>query len=203
MKKISPPLIVCILKRVVKNFQMQMISDLAKARQCIQQGQVIVYPTEAVYGLGCDPFNQQAVEKLLALKRRSNANGFIVLISNWSQLMPLIDKVPESRLDAVRASWPGPVTWIFPKATAIPAWVTGQYQSIAIRMSAHPIAQQLCTEGPVISTSANISGHPPAIDLAGVRSQFPVGIDALITGPLGNESSPSCIYDVLSGVRLR
>ena len=70
-------------------------------------------------------------------------------------------------------------------------------------MSAHPIARQLCAAGPVISTSANISGHEPAVDVAGVCAQFPHGIDALLAGDLGGAGQLSAIYDVLDGTCLR
>ena len=182
---------------------MKIISQPDEAQRLLAQGKVIAYPTESVYGLGCDPFNQQAVEKIVALKRRPSSKGFIILIADWSQLTPLINAVPEHRLDAVRATWPGPVTWIFPRAAIIPDWLSGHYNSIAIRMSAHPIARQLCAAGPVISTSANISGHEPAVDVAGVCAQFPHGIDALLAGDLGGAGQLSAIYDVLDGTCLR
>ena len=182
---------------------MKIINQVDEARQFLKQGKIIVYPTEAVYGLGCDPFNQQAVDRLLAVKQRSIEKGFIILIADWSQLFPLISSVSAVHLDAVRATWPGPVTWVFPKATAIPEWMTGHHHSIAIRMSAHPIAQQLCIDGPVISTSANVSGQAAAVDIAGVCTQFPHGIDAFLAGNLGGASQPSAIFDVLSGIRLR
>ncbi len=182
---------------------MKIINEFDKARQLLAEGKIIAYPTEGVYGLGCDPFNQQAVEKLLALKQRPVAKGLIMLISDWSQLTPLISAVPHSALEQVRATWPGPVTWVFPKAANVPEWLSGNYPSIAIRMTSHPIARGLCTDGPLVSTSANISGLAPAIDMAGVCAQFPNGVDALITGSLGGINQPSAIYDVLSGKRLR
>jgi L-threonylcarbamoyladenylate synthase len=182
---------------------MKIINHIDEAQSLLKQGKIIAYPTEAIYGLGCDPFNGEAVKKILALKLRPAHKGLIVLIADWSQLMPLINVIPEHLLDAVRASWPGPVTWLFPKASTVPDWVSGTHNSIAIRMSAHPIAQALCSAGPIISTSANISGHEPARTIAEVQAQFPHGIDVLIEGALGGADQPSAIYDVLSGQRLR
>lgn len=178
-------------------------NKLDEAQTCLCQGKLLAYPTEAVYGLGCDPFNQQAVLALLALKQRSLSKGLILLISNWSQLSPLIAEVPASLLAPVQESWPGPVTWLFPKGACIPEWLCGEHDSIAIRMTAHPIARALCLKAPLISTSANISGHLPARDVAGVCEQFPEGIDVIFDGPVGGASAPSCIYDVRSGERLR
>lgn len=182
---------------------MKIINQISEARERIKQGQLIAYPTEAVYGLGCDAFNQQAVEKLLLLKQRAVSKGLIILIADWSQLEPLISAVPENALAKVQATWPGAVTWIFPKAATIPNWLSGGNNGIAIRMTSHSIARELCREAPLVSTSANISGHTPAIDLAGLYAQFPYGVDAFFDGPLGGNTKPSAIYDVISGACLR
>jgi L-threonylcarbamoyladenylate synthase len=182
---------------------MKTIHDLDEAHLYLREGKIIAYPTEAVFGLGCDPFNPLAVQKLLALKERDVNKGLILIINDWSQLLSLIEKVPEDLLEKVRTTWPGPVTWVFPKAKSVPEWLSGRYPSIAIRMSAHPIAQQLCKEGPLVSTSANRSGLEPAMDEQGLRDQFPTGIDAFIPGALGGALRPSAIFDVLSGQRLR
>lgn len=182
---------------------MNTLTNLDEARQYLAQGKIIAYPTEAVYGLGCDPFNQQAVEKLLVLKQRSVTQGLIILIANWSQLAPLIGQLPNRCLDDVHGTWPGPVTWIFPKSNLIPMWVSGQHESIAIRMSAHPVARSLCANGPIVSTSANLSGQKPATEVSHLEFQFPQGIDALVAGQLGGALQPSVIYDVLTGRKLR
>lgn len=179
------------------------ISKLHTAVQQMQNGKIIAYPTEAVYGIGCDPFNEQAVLKLLALKHRSSSKGLIILIANWSQLTPLIAPIPDGLLSHVQATWPGHVTWIFPKSSLIPSWISGNQPTVAIRMSAHPIARQLCMQGPVVSTSANISGREPARDIMELFNQFPQGIDVLIEGDIGDQQNPSAIYDVLTGERLR
>lgn len=177
--------------------------DLTKARLAIRQGQVIAYPTEAVYGLGCDPFQAEAVERVAALKKRQLTQGMIVLISSWEQLFLLIAPLADRYLDDVRSTWPGPVTWIFPPSAHIPTFVSGQHGSIAIRMTAHPIAKALCEQGPLISTSANLHGQPPARSLAELHRQFPQGIDVVVSGELGGATQPSAIYDVLTGKRLR
>ncbi|HBI22267.1 MAG TPA: threonylcarbamoyl-AMP synthase [Legionella sp.] len=182
---------------------MNILSQVGDARAYLKQGKIIAYPTEAVYGLGCDPFNPTAVEALLALKKRPDGCGFILLIADWSQLAPLVSDVSEEALNAVRATWPGPVTWVFPKAAWIPAWLTGAHDGIAIRMSAHPVAHALCADGPVVSTSANIHCQKPAMDIHGLQLQFPAGLDAVLMGELGGQAKPSAIYDVRSGQSLR
>ncbi len=179
------------------------LDDLQLARQAIAEGQVLAYPTEAVYGLGCDPFQTEAVARVLALKHRQPAQGLIVLISDWAQLFPLIAPIADEVLDRVRQTWPGPVTWLFPKSQQVPQDVCGKHPSIAIRMSAHPIARALCQDSPIISTSANIHGLPPARSLAELSAQFPQGLDGVVAGELGQASKPSAIYDVLTGNQLR
>ncbi|MDP3562685.1 MAG: L-threonylcarbamoyladenylate synthase [Legionellaceae bacterium] len=179
------------------------IDNLDKARESIYQGNILAYPTEAVYGLGCDPFNEQAVLRILSLKHRLVGQGLIVLISQWSQLFPLIGTVTDSAMETIRATWPGPTTWVFPKSTLVPTWVSGHHPSIAIRMTTHPVAAQLCQDGPLVSTSANIHGQEPARSLEELENQFPSGIDAVVLGSLGQAKKPSSIYDALTGEQLR
>ena len=182
---------------------MQYIDQTEQVLACLQAGGIIAYPTEAVYGLGCDPWNESAVSRLLALKQRPVEKGLILLIGNWSQLDALILPIPEDRMQIIRQSWPGPVTWVFPSAPSVPTWVTGIHSSIAVRMTAHPIAHALCLPAPLISTSANVSAHPPARSVAALLEQFPVGIDACVTGALGSEQQPSRMLDALTGMCYR
>ena len=180
---------------------MKCIQTVDEGRVLLNRGEVIAYPTEAVYGLGCDPFNRVAVERLLDLKQRSCDTGLIVLISDWSQLWPLIDDVPEARLEAVKATWPGAVTWVFPKSERVPSWITGTHETIAIRMTAHPIARALCQQGPIISTSANVSGTQPLRDKQIVFDTFP-DVE-ILAGDLGDSLTPTALYHVIDGTRLR
>ncbi len=173
------------------------------ALEAFRLGQVLAYPTEAVYGLGCDPFNQQAVARILSLKGRKVSKGLIVLIAEWPQLFALVGDFPLRKLESVTETWPGPTTWIFPKSASIPPWLCGDNNNIAIRMTAHPVARQLCEIGPVVSTSANPQGQEPARSLSALEQLFPEGLDGVVVGELGKESQPSAIYDVLTGKRLR
>ena len=107
------------------------------AADCIFQGGIIAYPTEAVYGLGCDPLDQQAVLRLLALKQRPIAKGLILVASQMQQIEPFI-QVDSNTLCKIKKTWPGPVTWVIPAQSWVPEWLTGKHQSIAVRISAHP-----------------------------------------------------------------
>lgn len=182
---------------------MQVIESIEKARQLIDGGKVIAYPTEAVYGFGCDPWNEAAVLDLLRLKERPVSKGLILLVANYEQLWPLIDDVPSARLELVKASWPGFVTWVFPKSKLVPDWVSGAHDGIAIRMTAHPIAHKLCEKGPIVSTSANVSGKSTIKCKDDLMRLFPYGVAAMVKGSLGGEVTVSRIYNVLDGIPLR
>ena len=182
---------------------MNSISDIQKAKEILQGGGVVAYPTEAVFGLGCDPFNQTAVEKTLVIKERDAQKGFIILIAEWSQLFPLISPITETQLAAVRATWPGFTTWVFPASPTLPGYVTRGKSTIAIRMTAHPIAKALCADFPITSTSANLSGHPPIRDGEALKLEFGQRVDAVIEGELGPFLSPSTIIDVTTGLKIR
>jgi len=182
---------------------MNALISLDEARRILKNGGVIAYPTEAVYGLGCDAFNESAVYRILSLKNRSVSKGLIILIHDWTQLFSLVAPISVEHMDKVRDTWPGPVTWIFPSSPNIPACLSGEHGSIAIRMSDHPIAQALCIDGPIVSTSANRSGQESLRDHQSVQAQFIDEIDGIVTGNIGLEAKPSIILDVLSGKQFR
>ncbi len=183
---------------------MKMRLSIAEGLECIANGGVIAYPTEAVYGLGCDAWNESAVLKLLTLKQRPIEKGLIVLIHDWDALFPLIGEVSQDCLARVKSTWPGPVTWVFPKSTKVPYYLTGNHPSIAIRMSAHPIARALSKYGPIVSTSANEAGFEPfreadALELAFLER----GLDGIVEGSLGELAQPTTILDVLTQQKWR
>lgn len=173
------------------------------ARKILNEGGVIAYPTEAIYGLGCLPYHQKAVETIFSLKKRDEAKGFILLIADWKQLDDLIAPITPNQLAKIKETWPGFVTWIFPKSKSLPQWLTGSHDGIAIRMTAHPIARILCSEGPIISTSANLSNNQPARTQKEIMELFPTGISAIIEGELGGYQKPSPIFDIQTGLQIR
>jgi len=180
-------------------------NSIKKAVAVLKQGGIIAYPTEGVYGLGCDPFNEQAVLRLLQLKHRSIDKGLILIASHWEQLENLVKPVANKLLTKAQATWPGPVTWVFPANKNVPTWIRGAYDSIAIRITNHPIARALCETygGPIVSTSANIEGQPVTRNSKEVWEQFPQGIDFIVSGKAGDLKSPTMIRDVLTGKVLR
>ncbi|RWR01845.1 tRNA(ANN) t(6)A37 threonylcarbamoyladenosine modification protein [[Pantoea] beijingensis] len=176
---------------------------------CVEQlrkQSVIAYPTEAVFGLGCDPDSETAVLQLLALKQRPVEKGLILIASDYQQLEPYISdrELSVAQRERMFASWPGPVTWVVPATSQTPRWLTGRFDSLAVRVSNHPDVQQLCRAfgKPVVSTSANLSGLEPCRSSEEVRQQF--GADfPVLEGKTGGRLNPSEIRDVISGEQIR
>ena len=173
----------------------------------LQGGGVIAYPTEAVWGLGCDPFDEAAVMRLLALKQRDVAKGLILIAGALDAFEHLLDweALPTDRREAVFATWPGPHTWIVPASGRVPRWITGMHDGVAVRVSAHPIVAALCDAfaGPLVSTSANRAGDPPPRQLGVIEPALLGALDGWIEGDTGALSAPTEIRDARSGAVLR
>lgn len=166
----------------------------------VRAGGVVAYPTEAVYGLGCDPRNERAVRRLLTLKRRPLHKGLILIADDFAQLAPFLQ--PLSSVDHARlaATWPGPHTWLIPARPDAPRWLRGRHDTLAVRVTAHPLAAALCRAcgHALVSTSANFSGRPPARTALAVRRQLGRSIDAVLAGPTGGVEKPTEIRDLRS-----
>lgn len=186
---------------------MAKVLPLAAAIACLHEGGIIAYPTEAVWGLGCDPRQEGAVMRLLQIKRRPVDKGVIVVADTLEVLRPWLDlaALPPERLDVVRASWPGPHTWVLPANAHAPRWITGRHAGIAVRISAHPLVQRLCAawEAPLVSTSANLAGMPPARRREELDPALLAGIDGLVDGDTGGLTQPTQIRVALTGDVLR
>lgn len=177
------------------------------AAELLHAGGVLAYPTEAVFGLGCDPHDRAAFERLFALKQRPPTQGVLLIAAEFAQVERYIElaAVPAEVLRQVRASWPGPHTWIFPRSPDVPAWIAGAHAGIALRVTAHEPAAALCRAygGALVSTSANPHGQPPARLAQTVVDYFGNALDGLLDAPLGGQTSPTMIRDALSGTIIR
>ncbi len=171
----------------------------------MRQGKVIAYPTEAVYGLGCDPLDHHAVTCLLELKERPESAGLILISDEFSRFADFVAPVDDASIQEAMETWPGPVTWLFPKSASCPGWISGDHESVAIRVTDHPVCRQLCEsfDGAIVSTSANRSGESPARDRAQVERAFGDSIAGVVEGALGGLDRPSEIRDVVSGAVVR
>ncbi|MBV6285443.1 L-threonylcarbamoyladenylate synthase [Pseudomonas aegrilactucae] len=175
-----------------------------QAAREIRAGAVLAYPTEAVWGLGCDPWNEEAVDRLLALKSRSVNKGLILIADNIRQFDFLFEDFPELWLDRMASTWPGPNTWLVPHQGMLPAWITGVHDTVALRVSDHPVVRDLCSlVGPLVSTSANPQGRPAARSRLRVEQYFHGQLDVILGGSLGGRRNPSVIRDLASGQVVR
>ena len=184
--------------------------DSASIEDCIaalRKGGVIAYPTEGVWGLGCDPRDEAATLRLLALKQREVGKGLILIAATEAQLAPFVemDALDTGQRDAVRASWPGPNTWIVPASTDAPAWITGDHDGIAVRVSAHPVVVALCEAfgGALVSTSANIATLPSPRTRTELDLRIVAGVDSVAPGETGGLLQATPIRDARDGRNLR
>lgn len=183
------------------------LAEVDAAAALLRAGGVLAYPTEAVFGLGCDPHDQRAFARLFELKQRPSSQGVLLIAANFAQVEPYIDlsAVPASIMQQVQQSWPGPHTWVFPRATNVPTWICGSHSGVALRVTAHAPAAALCQAfgGALVSTSANRHDEPPARAATTVAAYFGDALDGLLDAPLGAQTSPTTIRDALSGALVR
>ena len=178
---------------------------IKRAAAILHQGGIVAYPTEGVWGLGCDPDNVEAVHRLLALKQRPWQKGLILIAASYEQLAPYTAAPPAKVMKRVRASWPGPVTWLLPACESTPPWLCGTHRSLAVRVTAHPVAAALCRRfgGALVSTSANLAGRPAARSRLHVQRYFGTDLDYIVPGALGVQGRATEIRDALNGAVVR
>ena len=205
-----------------------LITDsVVEAARWLQKGQLLAYPTESVWGIGCDPFNQQAVKQLLAIKQRPLEKGMIVITDSVSRLKMLLNSLNEDQRQQVLVSWRNDTdsdvnskqahTWLLPLSenlpVSIPAWIIGAHHSVAVRVIDHPLVQQLCRQvvsvhnpyGFVVSTSCNPSGQPPALTLSQAQAYFSNSNEQVgyLKGETLGYQLPSQISDARTGQVIR
>lgn len=175
------------------------------AADALRAGGVIAYPTEAVWGLGCDPHNRAAVLRLLALKQRDPAKGLILVAADMAQFSPYLKGLSEQQLNQLSQAWPGPYTYIVPNNGFSPPLITGDFNSVALRVSANKQVADLCRAfgGPIVSTSANLAGLPTPKWPWLIQQQLGQSVDFILPGCLGRSAKPSEIRDLISGKIIR
>ncbi len=186
--------------RKLSRFKLQQIHEHLRA------GGLLAYPTEAVYGLGCDPNNEIAVASLLILKSRSPSKGLILIASDLQQLTPFLKPLTTSITEKLDKTWPGPVTWLLPANKTTPKWLTGNHSTLACRVTNHPLVKQLCSayDGALVSTSANRTNRSPCRTTIQVRKQFHYSNNLyIVTGSTGELKQPTQILHASTCARLR
>lgn len=182
------------------------MSDFKDTVDILHRGGVIAYPTEAVYGLGCDPDNETAVLRLLEIKQRPLEKGLILIAAEPAQLETYIEPSVLAQYPDVIASWPGPNTWLLPCKADTPFWLKGIHDTLAVRVTGHALCADLCRAfgKPLVSTSANPNGFDPARTAAEVKGMFSDNqLDLVVEGETGGLATVSSIRDARTGRQIR
>ena len=180
------------------------IGSALNAIDYLRKGKIIGYPTEGVYGLGCDPWNEDSVSRINRIKKRGAGKVYLLVASNINQLTELVDT--DNIAKEVLESWPGHTTWLIPAKKNTPKWLVDKDSGlIAIRVSKHPTIVELCNhfKNPIISTSANISGDENVLSKTTFIHTFSQTVDYFVEGNLGNSDKPSIIRNMITGEKLR
>ncbi len=178
---------------------------IRQAAASLHKGGIVAYPTEAVWGLGCDPENNRAVQNLLALKRRDPSKGLILIAADIAMFAPYLHGLKPALVEQLQNSWPGAITWLIPNNHTASPWISGGRDTLALRVTAHPVAAALSRAfgGPLVSTSANPQGLPPAKSLMKVKAYFGNTLDAYTPGSIGRAAKPSEIRNLVTGDVIR
>ena len=159
-------------------------SQIITAVRLLKQGGLIAFPTETYYGLGVDPFNTEALQRLFKVKQRGADKAVLILVADQSQVKRFADCIPVDFNKLMSAFWPGPLTLVFPARSNVPELLTGGTGTVGIRQSPNPVARQLLQDfsGPITATSANRSGASPATTAAEVEEIFGSEVDLIVDG---------------------
>lgn len=177
---------------------------IGRGARILRRGGVIAYPNESVYGLGCLPDNEQAVERVLRLKGRDRSLGLILIAGEWEQFdgwAVNLSAAPD--FGELRDS--EGITWVMPASSNTPEWITGGRDTVAVRRSLHPLAAalSLALASPLVSTSCNPHGRPPARTEAEAGQYFAGEVDWVLPGECGPLEGPTEIRDAATGAVLR
>ena len=185
----------------------QITEDLEQVSLAIKAGGVVICPTEGVYGLSCDPTCDDAVRRVLALKKRAQSKGLILVGESLEQISPYVNWATVTLQDQVllKLHWPGPVTFILPMSSLCSDLVCGEHHSAALRVTAFSPMREMCHQvgGPLISTSANISGQPSVSEFDELNQELLSQVDVALCLPCGGLREPTAIYDTLKQKLLR
>jgi L-threonylcarbamoyladenylate synthase len=160
----------------------------------LKRGGLIAYPTESCYGLGCDPANRKAVQRILKLKQRPQRKGLILIASHYHQVERYLQPLTPAEQAKLQNDGTQAVTYLLPTLHSTPRWLRGEHDTLAVRLTAHPFAKQLCRSAgsALVSTSANRSGMRPAKTYAECQRMFGKKVWVL-RGRVGKRKQPSTI----------
>lgn len=170
----------------------------------LRRGGLIAYPTESCYGLGCDPGNRVAVQRLLRLKQRPQHKGLILIAANYRQVARYLQPVTPAQQQQLKTAGAQAITYLMPALHSAPRWLRGNHDTLAVRLTAHQQAAQLCrgVNSALVSTSANRSGQRPARTYAQCQRLFGRKVWVL-PGRVGIRNKPSSISRWADGKIIR
>ena len=174
------------------------------AVKTLKAGGIIAYPTESVYGLGCDASNLTAIANLLAIKNRSHTKGLIVLVSDIQQAFSLLSPLSTRQIETINQKSTRATTWLINKRKGLSPLLVGDHEKLAVRVTSNPIAQSICElmGKPIISTSCNLSKKPASSQVSAIRNKMVLKVEQIVSGPCCGQQ-PSRIIDLESGVVIR
>lgn len=188
----------------IASYSASTLERLARRVKAVtQRGEVVAIPTETYYGLGVDPFNPKAVDRLLALKDREAGKPILVLIGSLDQLSSLVQEVPAAASSLIEAFWPGPLTIVFPARPSLPTSLTAGTGNVGVRLSScRPLCELLERVGPLTGTSANRTGAPPAQTPEVVQETLRDDVELIVDcGPTPG-GLPSTVVEALGSLRI-
>lgn len=188
---------------------MLITKDVQLAKAAILSGGIIAYPTEGVWGLGCDFTNLDALERLIKLKRRDPSKGLILLVNSFS-LMASVSTISARKLSALiharSGEVTGPVTWLIPaNFDKLNPFILGGHNLVAVRLTTHPLARRLikALKRPLVSTSANLAGGEPALTRDQLDPMLTKHLELILDGKTNNLAKPTPIFNLLTGEQVR
>ena len=173
-----------------------MKNEVVKALEVVKAGGIILYPTDTIWGIGCDATNEEAVQKVMALKGRSASKSLIVLVDNDTKLASYVREIPDVAYDLIEYA-ENPLTIVYSNAKNLAPGVINEDGSVGIRVVKHNFCQQLIQRFrlPIVSTSANISGEPAPKNFSEVSQEIIDGVDYVVNleQEVSEEKTPSTI----------
>jgi L-threonylcarbamoyladenylate synthase len=173
-------------------------SQIARAADCLRRGGLVAFPTETVYGLGVHALDRDAVRRLFAAKGRPANDPLIVHVAEFDQIAPLVAAMPDRAASLAARFWPGPLTLVFPRSSAVPLEVTAGLQTVAVRIPAHPVARALLAAAavPVAAPSANLFSRPSPTHPSHVLEDLAGRIDMVIDAGATEVGVESTVLDL-------
>lgn len=200
-------IIISKLMNLIKRYDVMKNIGFTYLLNQLYLNKVIIYPTESVYGLGCDPDSEIAINTLLKIKNRSWKKGLILVAAHYKQLIKYVDDsyLNDNQKSIIFSTWPGPVTWLFPARLQTPYWITGKFASVAVRISDFEPIRRICLSfgKPIVSTSANITGCSMTRTIEEVFDQFYLYEIPFMHEQVLGLSRPSKIQDAITGKIIR